>query len=65
MSTPRLAGYGLLMAPRPLSDSDIVHFEVLGTHYIVLNSAKAAQDLMVKRGIKYSGRPPFVYTIDL
>ena len=44
---------------------EIIYARFFQRPVIILNSAKAAQDLMVKRGIKYSGRPPFVYTIDL
>ncbi|GJE98985.1 cytochrome P450 [Phanerochaete sordida] len=38
-------------------NSDIVHFEVLGTHYVVLNSAKAAADLFERRSHIYSDKP--------
>ncbi|GJE96482.1 cytochrome P450 [Phanerochaete sordida] len=36
--------------------SDVVHFEALGRHVVVLNSAKAARDLLEKRSSIYSGR---------
>ncbi|KAH9959806.1 cytochrome P450 [Russula dissimulans] len=39
-------------------DSDIVHAEFLGTHVIVLNSAKAVHELFEKRSSIYSDRPP-------
>ncbi|GJE98988.1 cytochrome P450 [Phanerochaete sordida] len=38
-------------------DSDIVHFEILGTHVVVLNSAAAASDLFEKRSKIYSDKP--------
>ncbi|GJE96525.1 hypothetical protein PsYK624_127220 [Phanerochaete sordida] len=37
-------------------DSDILHFEVLGRHIIVLNSFRAAKDLLEKRSEIYSDR---------
>ncbi|KAH8987086.1 cytochrome P450 [Lactarius hatsudake] len=36
--------------------SDIVHLELLGTHLVVLNSEKAANDLLEKRSSIYSDR---------
>ncbi|KAN0135349.1 Cytochrome P450 [Lactarius tabidus] len=39
-------------------DSDIVHATALGTHIIVLNSAKAVHELFEKRSAIYSDRPP-------
>ncbi|KAI9450441.1 cytochrome P450 [Lactarius psammicola] len=39
-------------------DSDIVHATALGTHIIVLNSAKAVHELFEKRSSIYSDRPP-------
>lgn len=39
-----------------LLESDIIHCEVLGTHIIVLNSTKAAKDLLEKRSNIYSDR---------
>ncbi|KAF2085524.1 cytochrome P450 [Saccharata proteae CBS 121410] len=41
-------------------DSDILYFNVLGRHIIVLNSVKAANDLLDKRGANYASRPRFV-----
>lgn len=37
-------------------DSDIVHANLLGTHVIVLNSAKAVSELFEKRSSIYSDR---------
>jgi hypothetical protein len=37
-------------------DSDIVHANSLGTHVIVLNSAKALRELFEKRSSIYSDR---------
>lgn len=37
--------------------SDVIHTDVLGTHLIILNSAKAANELFVKRSSLYSDRP--------
>jgi hypothetical protein len=37
--------------------SDILHFNVLGNHTVVLNSAKAAEELLEKRSGIYSSRP--------
>ncbi|KAF8262577.1 cytochrome P450 [Lactarius quietus] len=39
-------------------NSDIVHATALGTHIIVLNSAKAVHELFEKRSSIYSDRPP-------
>ncbi|KAN0118658.1 Cytochrome P450 [Russula decolorans] len=39
-------------------NSDIVHANSLGTHVIVLNSAKAVRELFEKRSSIYSDRPP-------
>ncbi|KAJ7112408.1 cytochrome P450 [Mycena crocata] len=39
---------------------NIYHLRVFTTHYIVLNSAKAASDLLDKRSAIYSDRPTFV-----
>ncbi|GJE96514.1 cytochrome P450 [Phanerochaete sordida] len=36
--------------------SDVVHLQVLGTHIVVLNSAKAVRDLLEKRSNIYSDR---------
>jgi hypothetical protein len=36
--------------------SDIVHVELFGTHIVVLNSEKAATDLLEKRSSIYSDR---------
>jgi len=39
-----------------LLDSDILHLRAIGTSVIILNSVKAANDLMEKRSYLYSGR---------
>ncbi|KAI0060062.1 cytochrome P450 [Artomyces pyxidatus] len=41
-------------------DSDVVHAEVLGSHIVVINSAKVANELFEKRSSLYSDRPPLV-----
>ncbi|KAI1459880.1 cytochrome P450 [Annulohypoxylon moriforme] len=41
-------------------NSDVVYFNVLGKHMIVLNSQKAANELLDKRGANYQDRPRFV-----
>ncbi|KIV90822.1 hypothetical protein PV10_05430 [Exophiala mesophila] len=41
-------------------DSDVLYFNVLGRHIVVLNSVQACHDLLVKKGQKYSDRPRFV-----
>ncbi|CAK7217402.1 hypothetical protein SBRCBS47491_003153 [Sporothrix bragantina] len=40
--------------------SDIVYFNVLGNHMIVLNSQKVANELLDKRGAIYQDRPNFI-----
>lgn len=40
-------------------NSDILHLRAAGTSLIILNSVKAANDLMEKRSSLYSGRPKF------
>ncbi|KAL1748327.1 cytochrome P450 [Schizophyllum fasciatum] len=42
-------------------ESDIICFNILGKHIVVLNSKEAATDLLEKRGTLYSDRPPFTY----
>ncbi|TFY65416.1 hypothetical protein EVG20_g5603 [Dentipellis fragilis] len=44
---------------------DIVHAKLFGRSMIVLNSFKAARELMDKRGGNYSSRPPMVLLVDL
>ncbi|EIM84338.1 cytochrome P450 [Stereum hirsutum FP-91666 SS1] len=44
---------------------DLVHLDVLGSHIIVVNSAKAATELFEKRGAIYSDRPSYTMLIDL
>ena len=41
---------------RPLSGSDIVHAEVMGSHIVILNSTKVANELLEKRSSIYSDR---------
>ncbi|KAI0179025.1 cytochrome P450 [Hypoxylon sp. FL1284] len=41
-------------------NSDVVYFNVLGNHMVVLNSQKAANELLDKRGANYQDRPRFV-----
>jgi hypothetical protein len=36
---------------------DVVHMEVLGNHFIILNSTKAAVELLEKRSSIYADRP--------
>ena len=45
-----------LVANWPLSGSDIVHAEVMGSHIVILNSIKAANELLEKRSSIYSDR---------
>ncbi|KAE9397657.1 cytochrome P450 [Gymnopus androsaceus JB14] len=46
-------------------DSDILHLEVAGSQYIVLNSYDAAADLLDKRSSIYSSRPHATMLYDL
>ncbi|GJE97963.1 cytochrome P450 [Phanerochaete sordida] len=46
-------------------DSDIVHLEAFGSHIVVLNSAKAAGDLLGKRSNIYSDRQVTVMAHEL
>ncbi|KAF9034507.1 cytochrome P450 [Rhodocollybia butyracea] len=46
-------------------DSDIIHYEVAGSHYIVLNSYEAATDLLDKKSLIYSSRPHATMLEDL
>ncbi|KAI0295337.1 CyP450 monooxygenase [Multifurca ochricompacta] len=41
------------------SGFDIAHVDVMGSHIIILNSAKAANELLEKRSSIYSDRPQF------
>lgn len=45
--------------------SDIIHFHVLGSHTIVLNSREAAVDLLEHRSSAYSDRPHMVMAGEL
>jgi hypothetical protein len=38
--------------------SDIIHVDVMGSHIIILNSMKSANELLEKRSSIYSDRPP-------
>ncbi|OHE93537.1 cytochrome P450 1A2 [Colletotrichum orchidophilum] len=40
--------------------SDVLYFNVLGQHVVVLNSVRAAVDLLDRRGANYCDRPRFV-----
>ncbi|THU94571.1 cytochrome P450 [Dendrothele bispora CBS 962.96] len=46
-------------------NSDIIHMKVLGDRTIILNSAKAANELLEKRSVIYSSRPPMPMIVDL
>ncbi|KAF9446025.1 cytochrome P450 [Macrolepiota fuliginosa MF-IS2] len=46
-------------------DSDIIYINLAGTHVLVLNTLKAALDLLNKRSAKYSSRAPFVMANEL
>ncbi|KAI9445988.1 cytochrome P450 [Lactarius indigo] len=45
--------------------SDVIHADVMGSHIIILNSMKAAKDLLEKRSSIYSDRPHLVAVQDL
>ena len=38
---------------------NMIHFNTLGQHVVVLNSVQASVELLEKRGAKYSDRPSF------
>ena len=44
---------------------DVVYFKIFGRPMIVLNTLKAARDLMEKRSLNYSCRPRFVLLIEM
>ena len=44
-----------------LQGSDVLHLNILGQSIVILNSVKAAVNLLDKRGTIYSDRPPFTY----
>ncbi|KAF4609871.1 hypothetical protein D9613_010412 [Agrocybe pediades] len=44
---------------------DIMHFDVIGKPFIIINSAKIARDLLDKRSNIYSDRPHFIMAGDL
>lgn len=41
-------------------ESDVLYFNILGRPVVVLNSLKAAVELLDKRGSNYQDRPRFV-----
>jgi len=43
-----------------VADTDILYFQQGTTPVVVLNSVKAADELLSKRGANYSDRPRFV-----
>ncbi|KDR69244.1 hypothetical protein GALMADRAFT_145643 [Galerina marginata CBS 339.88] len=46
-------------------DSDILHLNTAGNDFVILNSLKAATDLLEKRSAKYSNRPQFTMVTEL
>lgn len=48
-----------------VSTGDVVYFKVFGRPMIVLNTLKAARDLMEKRSTNYSCRPRFVLLVEM
>jgi hypothetical protein len=44
---------------------DVVYFQVFGRPMVVLNTLRAAQDLMEKRSLNYSCRPRFVLIVEM
>ncbi|KAJ8522269.1 hypothetical protein ONZ45_g1167 [Pleurotus djamor] len=58
LSLSIVACLALLVVRRTKSHSDILHFQVLGTSTIVLNSWSAANELLSCRSAHYSGRHP-------
>ncbi|KAF5365441.1 hypothetical protein D9758_010873 [Tetrapyrgos nigripes] len=48
-----------------LTDSDIIHLDLLGTPLIVVNSLEAATELFDKRSSNYSDRPILTMVIEL
>ena len=44
---------------------DIVHFEVLGKHFIVLNSTDTINELLEQRSVNYSDRPRMPMLVEL
>ncbi|KAI9445989.1 cytochrome P450 [Lactarius indigo] len=47
------------------SGSDVIHVDVMGSHIVILNSMKAANELLERRSSNYSDRPPLVVINDL
>ena len=46
----------LVPANWPLSGSDIIHVDVMGSHVVIINTINAANDLLEKRSSIYSDR---------
>ena len=44
---------------------DVAHIQVFGQHFILLNSYKAAVEMLDKKSIKYSDRPVPTFVGDL
>jgi hypothetical protein len=44
---------------------DLIHTQVFGQHYILLNSLEAAEDLLEKRSAIYSSRPRLPMIVEL
>jgi hypothetical protein len=44
--------------------SDVIHADIMGSHIIILNSMKSANELLEKRSSNYSDRPPLM-TLEL
>ncbi len=44
---------------------DMVYFQIFGRPMVVLNTLRAAQDLMEKRSLNYSCRPRFVLIVEM
>ncbi|KAH9038276.1 cytochrome P450 [Lactarius hengduanensis] len=57
--------FHLLPAEWPSSGSDIIHTDVIGSHIVILNSIKAANELLEKRSSIYSDRPHLVVLQEL
>jgi hypothetical protein len=45
-----------ILTPCIISDSDIIHLNVLGNHIVILNTARAATELLMKKSAIYSDR---------
>ena len=49
--------YWLTFADRAKQYGDIIHMNMLGKHYIILDSFEAVEELLEKRSATYSDRP--------